>query len=157
MRRIHLLLVPIVATLGACIYVFGALQSLSVAFVVLLGVCALLSWTFVIRHARTAWWASHGGRYLMKSKTALAMLFSLWIFSQVVPLRPLTASALAVVLFSWIAYVLVDLLSMQNREIKAARAERWITGPRDLARDADRDLRRDGPRDIARDAEHDSP
>jgi hypothetical protein len=132
MRRTALLAIVIaaVAVLGGGFYLFGPLQFLRGLFVLQLAACATLSWIFVARHAHTRWWGTLGGRYLMKSKTAFALLFSLWLFATAVPLRPMTSAVLAVLLFGWIAYVLVDLLLLQSRELKAARAARGVVRPR---------------------------
>jgi hypothetical protein len=100
------------------------LNALVVVALCLCGLCALLSWVFVARHARTAWQASHGGRYLMRSKIALALLFTFTLLGQIIPIRPLTGVVLSILLFAWTAYVLVDLLSMQAQEIRRAKAER---------------------------------
>lgn len=90
----------------------------------LCGLCAVLSWVFVARHARTEWTATHGGRYLMRSKVAMALLFTLTLVAQAVPIRPLTAVVLSILLFGWTAYVLFDLLHMQSVAIRQAKAER---------------------------------
>lgn len=153
MRRIALLILALVAAIALSIYRLGALRALTPLALVLLAACALLSWAFVIRHARTSWWTTPGGRYLMKSKTAFALLFSLTLMAQLVPMLPLTRVVLSVAMFGWIAYVLIDLLLMQSKELQVARDEKQ--GNRDIARDINRDIRRDGPRDIARDAAHD--
>ena len=86
--------------------------------------CAVLSWTFVARHSRTNWTSTPGGKWLMRSKIAMALLFTFTLLGQFVPMRPLTAAALAVLLFGWTAYALWDLVRMQNVELRRARAER---------------------------------
>lgn len=99
------------------------LTALTYVALILCGLCAVLAWVFVARHSRTAWQASHGGRYLMRSKIALALLFTFTTLGQVIPIRPLTGVVLTILLFGWTAYVLVDLLTMQAQEIRRAKFE----------------------------------
>lgn len=100
------------------------LNALFVVALVLCGANAVMAWIFVARHARTSWQRSHGGRYLMRSKIAMALLFTFTLLAQIIPIRPLTAVSLTILLFGWTAYVLADLLSMQSGELRRARLER---------------------------------
>lgn len=89
----------------------------------LVTVVAIEAWVFVARHARTSWWVTHEGRYLMRSKVNLALLFTMTLVFQVVQPKPLTAVAISIVLFCFTAYTLADLLILQaraKRERKAA-------------------------------------
>ena len=92
----------------------------------LLAVCAVFSWAFVIRHARTRRTTAEG-RYLMRSKVAMGLLFTFTFLGQLVPISITVALWLSVALFGWTAYQLGDLLRLQTRalrEAKEARARR---------------------------------
>jgi len=89
----------------------------------LVAAISIEAWVFVARHARTSWWATHEGRYLMRSKVNLALLFTMTLVFQAVEPKPLTAVVISIVLFSFTAYTLADLLTLQaraKRERKAA-------------------------------------
>lgn len=86
----------------------------------LVAVISLETWVFVARHARTHWWETGEGRYLMRSKVNLALLFTMTLVFQVVQPKPVTAAAISVLLFAFTAYTLADLLILQTK----ARRER---------------------------------
>lgn len=103
------------------------LQALLYVALSLLVVCALEAWVFVARHSRTRWWENPEGRYLMRSKAALAALFTMTLVFQVVEPKPMTAVLISILLFGFTAYTLADLLILQTkakRERKAARREK---------------------------------
>jgi len=94
------------------------------AALVLCGACAVLSWAFVVRHARINWRATPEGRYLMWSKLAMALLFTFTLLGQVLPVSLMVGAVLSVVLFGGTAVVLADLLVLQARAIEEARVAR---------------------------------
>lgn len=124
------------------------LTTLTIVALVLVAVISIEAWIFVARHARTSWWDNPEGRYLMRSKVNLALLFTMTLVFQVVRPRPLTAVVISVVLFAFTAYTLADLLILQTKAKREGRE-------RNRVRDSARDARRDPPRDAARDAKHD--
>ena len=99
------------------------LTALTVVALALIAVISIEAWVFVARHARTNWWELREGRYLMRSKVNLALLFTMTLVFQAVHPKPLTRVVISVVLFSFTAYTLADLLLIQSaakRERKAA-------------------------------------
>lgn len=86
-------------------------------------VISIEAWVFVARHARTTWWDNREGRYLMRSKVNLALLFTMTLVFQVVHPRPLTAVVISIALFSFTAYVLADLLILQTQAKRERRRE----------------------------------
>ena len=96
------------------------LEFVTVVAFVLVALIAVLAWVFVARHARTRWWASGEGRYLMKSKVAIALIFTMGLVFRAIDPEPMTRAVVAVLLYAWIAYTLAELLMLQTR----ARRER---------------------------------
>lgn len=93
----------------------------------LVALIALETWVFVARHSRVRWWENPEGRYLMRSKVALALLFTMTLVFQVVQPKPVTAVVISILLFGFTAYTLADLLILQTkakRERKAAQREK---------------------------------
>lgn len=82
-----------------------------------------LAWVFVARLAWTRWWETGEGRYLMKSKTALALIFSMVLLFRVFDPSRLVVLVTAALLYSWITYTLAELLVLQTR----AKRERRTT------------------------------
>ncbi len=132
-------------------------EVLMTAALVLAGVCAIEAWVFVARHSRTEWWENAEGRYLMRSKVASALLFTMILVFQFVHPKLITRAALSVLVFGFIAYTLADLLILQSRAKRERAAERVAASAastmaeRDAIRNAARDVLRDEPRDEARD------
>lgn len=85
-------------------------------------VISVEAWVFVARHARTTWWDNREGRYLMRSKVNLALLFTMTLVFQVAQPKPLTAVLISIGLFTFTAYVLADLLLLQTRAIRERKA-----------------------------------
>lgn len=80
----------------------------------LLVIMAIESWLFVALHSRTRWWMTGEGRYLMKSKTGMALLYTMTLVFQAVHPKIETRLVASVLLFAWIAYTLGELLELQN-------------------------------------------
>lgn len=98
------------------------LTVLTFAALALVGIVSLEAWIFVARHARTTWWGTPEGRYLMRSKVNLALLFTMTLVFQVVQPKPLTAVLISVLLFAFTAYTLADLLILQTKAKRERRA-----------------------------------
>lgn len=77
-------------------------------------VCAVFAWVFVARHARVRWWELPEGRYMMRSKVGIALLFTMTLVFRVVHPKPETGLIISVLLFGWIAYSLGELLFIQH-------------------------------------------
>ena len=91
----------------------------------LLALNAILSWAFVVRFSRVAWWATPEGRHLMKFTAALALTFTLSLLFAVVDPKILTRLLLTIGLFAWIAFELANRIRLQGvakREVDAARS-----------------------------------
>lgn len=103
---------------------------IAVLTAIALGLVALIAveaWVFVARHAHTSWWVNREGRYLMKSKVGLALVFTMTLVFQVVQPKVETRLVASVLLFGWIAYTLGELLALQTiakRERKRDAAKR---------------------------------
>lgn len=91
------------------------IQALTVVALILIGICAAEAWLFVARHARTHWWANGEGRYLMRSKIALALLFTMTLVFEWVRPQLLTRIVISDALFLFTAYTLADLLILQSK------------------------------------------
>lgn len=90
----------------------------------LTGVMAALAWVFVGRHAYTRWWETPTGRYLMKSKTALALIFTMSLLFRVFEPSREAMLGTAAVLYTWIAYTLAELLVLQSRAMRERKTNR---------------------------------
>ena len=91
----------------------------------LLALDAALSWVFVARFSRVAWWVTPEGRHLMKFTAALALTFTLSLLFAIVDPKILTRLLLTIGLFGWIAVELANRIRLQGvakREVEAARA-----------------------------------
>ena len=98
------------------------LAILTFAALTLVAVVAIEAWVFVARHARINWWDNPEGRYLMRSKVNLALLFTMTLVFQVVQPKPLTAVVISIALFSFTAYTLADLLILQTKAKRERKA-----------------------------------
>lgn len=90
----------------------------------LVGVMAALAWVFVGRLAWTRWWETAEGRYLMKSKTALALIFTMGLLFRVFEPTDEVKVIVAALLYSWITYTLAELLVLQTRARREPRNDR---------------------------------
>jgi hypothetical protein len=96
----------------------------------LVGAMAAMAWVFVGRLAWTRWWESREGRYLMKSKTALALIFTMGLLFRVFEPSAEVRAVVASLLYTWIAYTLAELLVLQTR----ARRDRNVVDSEDRDR-----------------------
>lgn len=90
------------------------ITALTVVAFALVALIAVEAWVFVARHAHTAWWENREGRYLMKSKVGLALVFTMTLVFQAVQPKIETRLVASVLLFGWIAYTLGELLALQT-------------------------------------------
>jgi phosphatidylserine synthase len=92
-------------------------------------VAAILAWVFVARHSRTRFWETREGRYLMRSKIGVALLFTQSLVFQVVEPKILTRLVITILILGFICYSLGELLFLQTRakherKLAARRAQR---------------------------------
>lgn len=102
------------------------IDALTFVALALIGLIAAETWAFVARHSKTKWWETREGRYLMKSKTALALTFTMTLVFQAVQPKVETRLIISVLLFAWIAYAFAELLVLQSlakRENKRRASE----------------------------------
>lgn len=102
------------------------IDALTFVALALVGLIAAEAWVFVGRHSRTRWWDTREGRYLMRSKVGLALLFTMTLVFQAVEPKIETRLIVSVLLFAWIAYSLGELLALQTiakRESKRQASE----------------------------------
>ena len=89
----------------------------------LVGAMAAMAWVFVARLAWSRWWETPEGRYLMKSKTALALIFSMGLLFRVFEPTEEVRVVVAALLYSWITYTLAELLVLQTRAKRERRSD----------------------------------
>ena len=94
---------------------------LSQYLLLVVGAMAAMAWVFVGRLAWTRWWEDPAGRYLMKSKTALALIFTMTLLFRVFEPSLEVKLVTAAVLYTWIAYTLAELLVLQSRSRRTRR------------------------------------
>lgn len=76
---------------------------LMLAALIMLCVCAVEAWTFVILYARVRWWSTAEGRHLMRFTAILAVTFTLSVAFNVLPIPPIVRALVSLLVFTVMA------------------------------------------------------
>lgn len=115
-------------------------EYLSLAKAVLIVLCAVLAWVFVVRYSRLEWESTREGAHLMRFTLVVALVLTVWGLFRVFPVWPDMREAVGVLLFAWVAYELATRLNLletaqqeaERREVESADAAAALdSGPAD--------------------------